>query len=179
VIYADDSASRGVISATYQWEMGEIRADSFGRFTVEVHPEKDFIVEASHPDFLGEISSPMRLGPAESRTQVNLSLGRGESFEGEIRDENGAIVAGAQVQLTETEERPELKRFVSFELLKQRTRTTVSGEDGKYKFDRVAPTARQLSVTHPKYRSVRHDVQLISNRQQAPTIMTPKSIHER
>ena len=179
VIYADESPTRGAIAATYQWEMGEVRSGANGSFAIEVHPEKEFIVEASHPAFVGEVSSPMRFSPMASRAAVKLSLEKGVSFEGEVRDENGNPIQGAQVQLLEAEERPELQRFASIELLKRRARTTVSGADGKFKFDQVNPTAKSLLITHPKYQPVRRAVEPGSDRELAPALMTPKTRNER
>jgi len=179
VIYADESTAGGAIAATYQWEMGEIRSDATGSFAVEVHPEKEFIVEASHPAFLGAVSSPMRFSPMASRAAIKLSLDKGSSFEGEVRDENGAPIQGAQVQLLETEERPELQKFASIELLKRRARTTVSGADGKFRFDQVNPAAKSLLITHPKYQPVRRTVEPGSDRELAPALMTPKIRNER
>lgn len=179
LIYADESTARGAIAATYQWELGEVRSDANGAFTVEVHPEKEFIVEASHPAFLGEVSSPMRFSPMASRAAVKLSLEKGASFEGEVRDENGAPIQGAQVQLLETDERPELQRFASIELLKRRARTTVSGADGKFRFDQVSLAAKSLLITHPKYQPVRRAVDPGLDRELAPALMTPKTRNER
>ncbi|MCI0524976.1 MAG: carboxypeptidase-like regulatory domain-containing protein [Acidobacteria bacterium] len=179
VIYADESTARGAIAATYQWEMGEVRSDATGAFAIQVHPEKEFIVEASHPAFVGEVSSPMRFSPMASRAAIKISLDRGVSFEGEVRDENGAPIQGAQVQLLETEERPELQRFASIEALKRRARTTVSGADGKFRFDQVNPAAKSLLITHPKYQPVKRTMEPGSDRELAPALMRPKSRNER
>ncbi|MGH9832913.1 MAG: carboxypeptidase-like regulatory domain-containing protein, partial [Blastocatellia bacterium] len=156
-----------------------VRSDTNGSFTVEVHPEKEFIVEASHPAFVGEVSSPMRFSPMASRAAIKISLDRGASFEGEVRDENGAPIQGAQAQLLETEERPELQKFASIELLKRRARTTVSGADGKFRFDQVNPAAKSLLITHPKYQPVKRAVEPSSDRELAPALMRPKSRNER
>lgn len=57
VSYARAAAPRGPIAATYQWELGElgesgeIRSDKLGNYSVAVHPEKEFILEASHPKY--------------------------------------------------------------------------------------------------------------------------------
>ncbi len=174
-IYADDPSTRGAIAATYQWEMGEVRSEATGSFIVEVHPEKEFIVEASHPAFVGEVSTPMRSASIEGQAPIRLSLSKGEGFEGEVRDENGNPIAGAQVRLMEVEERAELQRFVSFELLKRRNRTAMSGADGKFRFDRLIPARKTLIVTHPKHQPVRHTLNMTSDRGLAPMIVTPKS----
>jgi hypothetical protein len=179
LIYADETSARRAIAATYQWEMGEVRSDAAGSFVAEVHPEKEFIVEASHPGFIGEVSEPMRLVPTEDRESVKLSLSRGSSFEGEVRDENGNPVPGAQVRLMDTEERPELQRFVSPELLKLRARTAVSGADGKFRFDLVNPARKALVIAHPKYQSVRQTVEMFSDREHTPVVTTLKSRYER
>ncbi len=179
VIYAGDPGARGALAATYQWEMGEVRSDALGSFAVEVHPEREFIVEASHPAFIGEITSPMRFAPTGSRAPLRLSLSRGSSFEGEVRDENGVPIPGAQVRLMETEERTELQRFASIELLKQRLKTTVSDADGRFRFDQVHPARKTLIITHPKYQPVRRMMESASEQRLAPAIMAPKSRNER
>ncbi len=179
VIYAEEASARGALAATYQWEMGEVRSDTNGGFAVEVHPEKEFIVETSHPGFVGEVSSPMRLASAEGRAPLKISLARGGSFEGEVKDENGDPVAGAQVRLMEAEERAELQRFASFELLKRRARMAVSGADGRFRFDQVDTSNKVLIITHPKYRSARRAVELNSDREQAPVTVTLKGKNDR
>lgn len=179
VVYADESSPHGAVAATYQWELGEVRSATAGGFTIEVHPEKEFIIEASHPGFIGEVSSPMRLASTENRPLLRLPLSRGVSFQGEVKDENGAPIAGAQARLMETEERPELQRFASFELLKQRARTAVSGADGKFRFDQVRSAQKALVITHPKFQSITRAVEPASYQELAPTVMTPKGKNER
>ena len=74
VSYARAAAPRGAIAATYQWESGEsgeIRSDKLGNYSVAVHPEKEFILEASHPKY-----KPLRqaMDPGAKGEQAPLML---------------------------------------------------------------------------------------------------------
>jgi hypothetical protein len=63
-----------VIAATYQWEAGEsgeIRSDARGAYSIAVHPEKAFVLEASHAKY-----QPVRrsMDPTAAREQAPLML---------------------------------------------------------------------------------------------------------
>lgn len=70
VIQTPDAA----IAATYQWEAGEsgeIRSDARGAYSIAVHPEKAFVLEASHAKY-----QPVRraMDPTAAREQAPLTL---------------------------------------------------------------------------------------------------------
>lgn len=74
VIYAPDAAPEGAIAAAYQWEVGEsgeIRSDARGAYSIAVHPEKAFVLEASHAKY-----QPVRraMAPTAAREQAPLML---------------------------------------------------------------------------------------------------------
>jgi protocatechuate 3,4-dioxygenase beta subunit len=179
VIYAEESTGQGGLSASYQWEMGEVRTDATGAFAVEVHPEKEFVIEAAHPGFLADISSPFEIAQAEKRSSVKLILSRGERIQGEVRDEAGNAVAGARVQLSAGDERADLKRFISFALLEQQSLSTVTDENGRYEFNRAPAATRELIISHPKYRPLRRELQSAPDRHSIEHILKPKSLNER
>lgn len=179
VIYAEEPAGQGDLSASYQWEMGEVRTDATGGFAVEVHPEKEFVIEATHPGFLADLSSPIEIAPTEKRSSVKLRLSRGERIQGEVRDEAGNAIAGARVQLSAPEERAELKRFISFALLEQRSLSAVTDENGRYEFNRVPAATRELIISHPKYRPFRRELSSDPDQRSIQHILTPKSLNER
>ena len=175
VIYADEGAARESVAATYQWEMGETKSDAHGDFTIEVHPEKEFVIEASHPGYIGEVSQPKRIDQIETSFSLRLSLRAGISVTGEARDEHGELIPGAQISLIEVEERPELRRFTSAERLNQRAMMTLSGPDGKFRFDQVGPARKTLIITHPKYQPTKQTLDLTTERESQPARVTLQS----
>jgi hypothetical protein len=174
VIYADETPAHAAVAATYQWETGDAKSDAQGAFAVDAHPEKELIIEASHPSFVAEVSDPMRLAEAEAGATLRLSLSKGVSVEGESRDEKGDLIPGALVRLIDDGERPELRRFISFELLRRRTRQTVSAQDGKFRFELVNPVRKTLIITHPNYYPTRQTLNLDVERKQMPARMMLK-----
>jgi hypothetical protein len=178
VIYAEDPASQAPISASYQWEMGEVRTDFSGEFIVNVHPAKEFVIEATHPDFLADISSPQQLTSGKNRPPVKLVLSHGKRLEGQVRDETGHAIADARVQLSTDEQRPELQRFISFALLEQRTVWATTDENGRYAFEHVPAAAHKMIISHPKYQPVYQEWQSVTNRQPLPIILKLKLTNE-
>ena len=172
VIYASEETQRDSLSVTYQWEMGEVKSDEHGRFTLEAHPEREFVIEASYPSYIGEVSEPSRIDPAESQVSVRLSLRAGVRVTGEARDEGGRLIPGAQVSLIEMEERPELRRFISAERLSRRTMQTVSGPDGQFRFDNASPAHKTLIITHPDHKPIRQTLDVTSGRDAQPARVT-------
>jgi hypothetical protein len=168
-----------VLSASYQWEWGEVRTDAEGRFLVEVHPDKAFVIEATHPGFLAEISSPIESASAANDASLILTLSRGERLEGVVQDAAGQAIPGARVELSANELRPELRRFISFALLEQRTLRATTDEKGRYEFARVPAAARELNVSHPKYLPLRRVVPSASERRWLPVVLTPKSLQDK
>lgn len=175
VIYADEDTARDSVAATYQWEMGEAKSDAKGGFAIEAHPEKEFVIEASHPGYVGEVSEPKRIDPTESSFSLRLSLRAGVSVTGEARDEHGELIPGAQISLIEVEDRPELRRFTSAERLSQRAMQTVSGPDGKFRFDQVSPARKTLIITHPRYQPIKQTLDLTTERESQPARVTLRS----
>lgn len=101
VIYPEETSAHGPVTTSYQWEAGEVKSDDLGSFAIDVHPEKEFVVEASHAGFVGTVSSPLRIDPTEKVAFVKLPLSKGISVSGEVQDESGNVVQGAQVRLIE------------------------------------------------------------------------------
>ncbi len=166
VVYVAAPPARGEIRTTYQWETGETYSDQLGNFVIGVHPERAFVVEASHPDFLGDVSAPKRIGAAEREVFVSLSLDNGVSVTGEVRDENGNIVQGAQVRLIEVGSKRVIPGFASHDLLKQQIRYTASAANGTFSFEQVRPTKKMLVVIHPGYRPFKQVVELARSQAQ-------------
>ena len=170
VLYPANATRSGAIQATYQWESVEFQTDEQGAFALEVHPDKFFVVEASHQDFLGIVSSPARIKHNESEASITLAFRQSVSVAGEIKDEDGNVVQDAQVRLIEAGRRSEYQGFVSHEQLKQKTRYTTSNADGKFTFDQVKPTRKMLVIIHPIYHSYRELVDLTKSKGQHPVI---------
>lgn len=159
VIYQADIPAPGESRTTYQWEAGDTYSNDRGAFEIPVHPEKDFVIEASHPGFLTAVSTPRR-APAGKEAAVSLTLETGVSFTGAVRDEHGNPVPGAQVRLVETAVRRDLEGFTSHELLRQQHRLALSAPDGTFRLDSLAPTRKTLVVVHPGFRPLRHTLDL-------------------
>ncbi|HEX8131387.1 MAG TPA: carboxypeptidase regulatory-like domain-containing protein [Pyrinomonadaceae bacterium] len=172
VIYPAEPLARGAIASTYQWETGDAQSDLQGNFALDVHPGREFVVEASHPDYLGTVSSPMRLTANEKAASVRLSLSNGTGVSGEVKDEDGRVVQNAQVRLIEQGGRPELKKFTSLELLKQRTMYTATGAGGLFKFEQVKPARKTLIVLHPGYQPFRQEIDLAPGQRELPLRVT-------
>ncbi len=168
VIYATDPPARGEIRTTYQWETGETHSDRQGNFIIGVHPERAFVVEATHPDLLGEVSTPKRIGAAEKEASVTMTLDSGVNVAGEVRDESGRTVQGAQVRLIEVGSRRAIPNFTSHELLRQQTRFTASEANGAFSFEQVRPTRKMLVIVHPGYMPYKQLVELARAQKQPP-----------
>ena len=123
---------------------------------------------SKHPNFLGDISVPIRIGVAEKEAFVSLSLESGISVAGEVRDESGNTVQGAQVRLIEVGSKCAIPGFTSHELLKQQIRYTVSEANGTFSFEQVRPTKKMLVVIHPGYKPFKQMVELAPSQAQTP-----------
>lgn len=168
VLYPVDAPALGEIRTTYQWETGETHSDARGSFVILVHPEKEFIVEASHPGFLSAVSAP-RQGKALGKDEaVTLALQNGVTLSGVVTDERGNAIQGAQVRLIETGVPRAAPGFVSHALLEQQLRLSSSGADGAFRFDQVSPTTKMVVIIHPAYKPFRQAVNVTSNKAQSP-----------
>lgn len=167
IAYAVEQTEARSIAATYQWERGEVTSDAMGRFAIkDVHPAREFVVAASHPDYLTAVSAPARISPDAGEVAVSLSLDRGITVIGQIRDEDGNLVQDAEVTLLDATRRPELLRFNSFELLKDGNKHTVSDTNGAFRFAQVRPVRKMLVVSHPGYQPLRQLVDITGQQAQ-------------
>jgi hypothetical protein len=152
VSYAREAPEHGAIRAVYPWERGEVKTGSLGDFEIRnIHPIKQFIIKASHPDFLSAVSIPRKIQAEERAVMLNLTLSKGIRVVGEVRDENGAIVQDAQVRFIEPKTGPEPVRFTGFELAKVGKLDAITGIRGTFAFNQVKQAKMLLIVTHPKY----------------------------
>lgn len=168
VLYPVDTPEVGEIRTTYQWETGQANSDARGSFVIPVHPEKPFIVEASHPDFLSAVSAPRQMKAMKKGEAVALALESGITLSGILKDAEGNAIRGAQVRLIETGARRAIPGFVSNVLLEQQLRLASTGADGTFRFDKVSPTAKMVVVSHPGYKPFRQAVDLTGNKAQSP-----------
>ncbi len=175
--YAAADAGKQTFANSYQWETGDARTDAQGRFEIAVHPTRAFILEASHPEFLSEISAPLQF----SFTAPNLSLrlSKGITLTGAARDQAGNALAHAQVELSDADERPELQRFLPFEVLQQRHQFAVSKTDGTFRFDRVRPARKLLLVTHAQHAPQQQTLELTTQQPQFNVNVTLRKTNER
>lgn len=160
VVYPFETPARGEVRTTYQWEAGEVLTDRTGKFLVNVHPGKPFVVEAAHPRHLPAVSSRVSFAPNASETAVSLTLGKGVAVTGEVRDEQGNVVPGARVSLVEVGRPYDPQGFNSHEMLKQQRRLAQSDAAGAFKFEQVQPTRKMLVVQRPGFKPYRENVEL-------------------
>jgi len=168
VIYPSDAPERGEIRTTYQWETGETATDARGGFVIQVHPEKAFVVEASHPDFLRAVSAPGQVKALGQETAVDLTLESGVTLAGIVKDGEGNAIQGAEVRLIETGARRATPGFVSHALLEQQLRLASSGADGAFRFDQVSHTTKMVVIIHPRYKPFRQAVNVNRDKAQSP-----------
>lgn len=168
VLYSAPPPARGEVRTSYQWETGETLSDKLGNYVIAVNPETDFVLEVSHPALMGAVSPPKRIKAAEREALVSLSLDRGITVAGEVRDEAGNVVPGAQVRLFEVGSKQSVPGFTSHELLKQNMRFTASGPDGAFKFAQARASKKMLVVVHPGYKPFKQVVDLTPAQAQAP-----------
>lgn len=151
VLYANDETAKQSITNNYQWETGDARSDEQGRFELEAHPEREFVIEAAHDGWLSEVSTPARFTPDEATKTIQLRLAKGVRLTGEARDQFGNPLPGAHVQLRDADDKPELSRFLPFESLQQSRLFAVTDAAGVFHFDNVRPARKLLLVTHSKH----------------------------
>lgn len=169
VFYAQDTPAQQAVFNTYQWETGDARSDEQGRFELEAHPEREFVIEAAREGWLSEVSVPTRFASEEAGKTMQLRLAKGVRLTGEARDQFGNPLPGAQVQLSDAEERPELSRFLPFELLQQSRRFTVADAAGAFHFDNVRPARKLLLVRHSKHAPAQQTLALDVNQTEFTT----------
>jgi carboxypeptidase family protein len=161
VAYAQEGSHHASLTATYEWERGEVRTGALGNFEIRnIHPEKQFVLEASHPDFLSAVSTPRQIPPGESAILLRLSLTKGIRLIGEIKDEDGIVVQDAQVTLVEAERRPELSKSTSFQPPRMSKLYMMSGVSGTFGFNQVKQVEMLVTVTHPGYAPFRQTIDL-------------------
>jgi Carboxypeptidase regulatory-like domain len=143
VIYTREATDASSLTASYQWEKEETVTDQTGQFELrDIHPEQEFAVEASHPKYPGRVTEPFRFRAQTGELSLNLSLGRGLSVSGVVRDADGNILRGARAMLfSESPGEP--------------TINTISNDDGTFTFDQVKPAKKTIVVLHPGYQPYR------------------------
>lgn len=172
IIYAADENQAASIQTTYEWETAEVKSDERGNFIISVHPDKEFIIEASHRKYVGTVSAPARIRLAENEIAMTIALSKGVSFSGAVKDEGGNPIECAQVRLLDAEQRHERREFHSTEALKQRAMYTGSGAAGAFEFEQVKPARKILIVQHPEYELFKQMIDLSKGQKQLPTGVT-------
>ncbi len=148
----------------YQWEEGDVRTDEYGRFTIEVHPERAFAVQASRAGFLSEAIQPF------ADDEPILRLTRGVSVTGEVNDEWGNPLGNAEVQLVAERDLALWSNFMPFDVLQQAQQTTVTQADGTFRFERVRPSEYALTARHQQAEPRRLMVEVTRKNEVAVTL---------
>ncbi len=135
-----------------EWQEKTVRTGADGRFEVQLHEPAEIRIvpdteELPSPYLYGK--EPLQLSRSDFErtrvTRVDLQVTRGVTFSGRVLagGEERRPVEGAEVVLSEL-------------LGPQETRsphqhTTESGEDGRFRFERIFPSEYQLTASHPGY----------------------------
>jgi carboxypeptidase family protein len=153
VAYAREATADSSIAASYEWEKGDTVTDQSGQFELkDLHPEQEFVIEASHPKFSAAVTKPLQIMPQDRDLSVNLSLGIGLSLTGVVRDADGNLLRGARLML------------FAENTLEARTQTITNNDDGTFTFDQVDPSKKTLVVVHPSYRPYRQIIDFANQR---------------
>lgn len=161
VRYPAEPPPLGNVISTYQWEAGEIVTGPLGTFEIDVHPDKEFIVEASHPDFVGEVSRPISISADQTEISTSLTLKNGSDLTGEVKNAAGVPVPGAQIRLIGINARSASPRFISVETLSQRIKYTKSGIEGTFAFRQVTPGRKKLVIFQPGFVPVVREIEVL------------------
>jgi hypothetical protein len=77
--YLAEATENSPVTASYQWEEGEAFTDEQGRFEInDIHPQREFVVEATHTNSTGAVSAPMKFTRQDKELSVNLSIDSGK-----------------------------------------------------------------------------------------------------
>jgi len=181
VRYPAEIPPPGNVTSTYQWEAGEFLTGALGTFEIDVHPDKEFIIETSHPDFVGDVSRPVTI-PAD-RTEIStiLSLRNGSNLTGEVKNAAGVPIPGAQIRLMGLTARSASPRFTSTETLSQRIKYGKSRIDGSFNFRQLTPGRKMLVVIHPGYRQFKQIIDVTSSQSssQVPVVLPELQVQNR
>jgi Carboxypeptidase regulatory-like domain len=165
VDYVRDATAESAVVARYQWEMGDTVTDQLGRYEIRnLHPEQEFIIEATHPKYPSVISAPSRFNPQEAELSLNLSISRGVGVIGIVRDAERNILKGARVMIFDVKsDSPQLSQSQS--AMDGRTHTS-SDEAGAFNFEQIRPMKKMLVVVHPGYQPYRQIIDLTGRQTQ-------------
>lgn len=174
VAYSTAIPTAGAAISTYQWETGNSQTGPQGTFLLDVHPTKDFIVEATHPEFVGATSQPVTNSNEPGDIVVPLSLRRGIRLTGQVKNEAGTPISGVQVRLLSVVARGPTPRFRSIENISRKTRYSKSETDGAFSFEHVTSGRKMLVVVHPGYRPFKQDFNLSAGQTsfRSPVVLT-------
>jgi Carboxypeptidase regulatory-like domain len=177
VNYAMEAAGISPITATYQWEKRDVVTDNLGRFEVKnIHPEREFIIEASHPNFLNAASAPMIFGLQDKELSINLSIDRGIGVVGVVRDPSGNVIEGVRVGLFDAV-KSDLSRFMLSVRLNESSKNALSSSNGEFNFNQVRQVKKILVVSHPGYQPFRKIIDLTGQQSQFSIEVELRSRH--
>jgi len=165
----------GNVTSTYQWEAGEFLTGASGTFEIDVHPDKEFIVEASHRDFIGDVSRPVSVPANQTEISTSLTLRNGNNLTGEVKNAAGVPVPGAQIRLIGLIARSASPRFTSIETLSQRIKYGKSRIDGTFAFRRVTPGRKKLVVVQPGYGTFVREIEVLPRQASSHTTIVLRS----
>jgi hypothetical protein len=166
VAYVREATEVSSVAASYQWESGETETDQLGRYEISnLHPEQEFIIEASHPKFLTAVSTPMRFRVQDNDLSLNISISKGLSVIGVVRNPDREILQGARVMLFDVVKSDFSRLSQSENTMDGRTHI-LTNETGAFSFDQVRPNKKILVVLHPNYQPYRQIIDLTGEQTQ-------------
>jgi hypothetical protein len=160
VTYLREATDVSSVTASYEWEREESLTDKQGNFEISnLHPEQEFIIEASHPKFLTTVSAPVKFRPQDKELSMNFTIRKGLSVSGVVRNADRNILQGARIMLFDPVNSDYSLLSHSANRMDGR-RQILSNEDGSFSFDQIRPVKKVLVVLHPSYKPYRQIIDL-------------------
>ena len=129
----------------------EFRTQADGQFLVgDLGTDADHIIVAHRDGYGIGVSESFRVGPEELRDNVAVSLTRGGSISGVVRDENDVPIGGVRIEVA-------VPPFAAawfppgFNIGQQETKIIVTGEDGRYELSDLWTGAFSFNLTHERH----------------------------
>jgi Carboxypeptidase regulatory-like domain len=162
--YVREAIGVSAVTASYQWEKVDTITDQLGRYEINnLHPEEEFIIEATHPKFASVLSALVRFNTLDREVSMNLSVSKVIAVIGSVRNADRNILKGARVMLFDAVKSSQLPQSES--AMDGRTHT-LSDEAGAFSFEQVKPMKKILVVLHPGYQPYRQTIDLTGRQDQ-------------
>jgi len=129
----------------------EFRTQTDGQFLVQdLGTDTNHVIVAYREDYGIGVSESFRVGPAELRDDLSVSLTRGGSLSGVVRDENDVPIPGVRIQVL-------VPPFADawfppgFDIGQQTSKTVVTADDGRYEMAGLWTGSYTFDLTHDRH----------------------------